>query len=98
MIQQVEVVYARHGRRRVCVSLADELAEKHGFSWINSRGEREVDGRVLAVINEVLDRNKELVDALRVAKEVIDDQATRFHKDCRCQLCESAPMIIDAAL
>ena len=40
----------------------------------------------------------ELLEALKFAKEVIDDQAERFHKDCRCQLCESLPMMIDAAI
>jgi hypothetical protein len=40
----------------------------------------------------------ELLEALKFAKEVIDDQAERFHKECRCQLCESLPMMIDAAI
>jgi hypothetical protein len=42
--------------------------------------------------------NAGLRKALLFAKEVIDDQMRRFHKDCRCQLCESLPMAIDAAL
>ena len=40
----------------------------------------------------------DMYEALRFAKEIIDDQSTRFHQDCRCQLCESLPMAIDAAL
>lgn len=39
-----------------------------------------------------------MYDALAFAKEVIEDQAKRFHQDCRCQLCESLPMMIDAAM
>ncbi len=56
-------------------------------------------------LSAALDENKRLLadcnrkaKALRFAKEVIDDQAERFHKDCRCQLCESLPMAIDEAL
>lgn len=41
---------------------------------------------------------EEMAEALRYAKEIVDDQAQRFHKDCRCQLCESLPENIDAAL
>ena len=41
---------------------------------------------------------EKLVDALKYAKEIMEDQAKRFHQDCRCQLCESLPMVIEDAL
>lgn len=40
----------------------------------------------------------ELLQAVKFAKTVITDQVSRFHNDCRCQLCESLPMMIDAAI
>lgn len=40
----------------------------------------------------------EMLEALKFAKEVVDDQVERFHQDCRCKLCESLPMMIDAAI
>lgn len=40
----------------------------------------------------------ELLEALKTAQEVINDQVERFHKDCRCQLCESLPLMINAAI
>lgn len=40
----------------------------------------------------------DMLDALKFAKEVIDDQSYRFHRDCRCQLCESLPQTINAAI
>lgn len=39
-----------------------------------------------------------MYEALKFAKEVIDDLAQRFHQECRCQLCESLPVKIDAAI
>src|ERR1700684_343501 len=39
-----------------------------------------------------------MLDALKFASEILHDQAERFHKDCRCQLCESCVPMVDAAL
>ena len=54
-----------------------------------------IDAVVEEKVGEAFDA---LVGALEYAKEIIDDQAQRFHQECRCQLCESAPQTIDAAL
>lgn len=40
----------------------------------------------------------EMLAALKYAKEIIDDQIKRFHSDCRCQLCESLPQMMNAAI
>lgn len=37
-------------------------------------------------------------EALKFASGVLHDQAARFHKECRCQLCESCIDMVDAAL
>lgn len=39
-----------------------------------------------------------MYDALKFAQEIIKDQAERFHKDCRCQLCESCLQMVDKAI
>jgi hypothetical protein len=54
--------------------------------------------RELARLRRMCAEDAVLREALLFAKEVIDDQIRRFHKDCRCQLCESLPMMINAAL
>lgn len=40
----------------------------------------------------------EILETLKFAKEVIHDQAERFHKGCRCQLCESLPESLQRAI
>lgn len=40
----------------------------------------------------------EMYQALKFAQEIILDQVKRFHRNCRCQLCESLPQEIAAAL
>jgi hypothetical protein len=40
----------------------------------------------------------EILETLKFAQEVIHDQAERFHKGCRCQLCEVLPESLQRAI
>lgn len=63
------------------------------LSFVDFRQDSEIcsNARLIAAAPDML-------EALRFAKEVIDDQAQRFHQACRCQLCESLPQTINAAI
>jgi len=44
------------------------------------------------------DAAEEMLESLKFAQEILKDQAERFHKDCRCQLCESCLQSVEAAI